>query len=469
VIPRRAGLAAAGAAAALLAALRAPAVPVADAAPAAATHLIARLSPEGADQPVEVTLAINPTDLRHLIAVSTGRGAPGQARSTNHSYVSVDGGATWTSRPAANPDRRVQGDDTVVFSSDGVAYHAYISFDGIRDARPVRASSGIFVRRTRNGADWEAPVPVVDHVNSRQPFEDKPWPAVDTSAESPYRGQLYVAWTRFDQYGSKDPAHKSHIYFARSTDGGRSFSVPIAVSDTPGDAQDGDGTVEGAVPATGPRGEVYLAWSGPRGLVFDRSLDGGHTFGEDRVLAELAGGWDLPAPGVPRHNGMPVVTTDLSAGPNRGSVYVTWIDERNGDPDVFLIASRDGGAAWSAPLRVNDDPKGTGTAQLFAWTAVDPEDGSVNVVFYDRRGLSGTLTGLVLARSVDGGRTFVNHRISQKPFACQEKVFMGDYIGVAARDGRVVAAYAHLLDERKTALSAAVFRFKTGTQETIAP
>ena len=170
-------------------------------------------------------------------------------------------------------------------------------------------------------------------------------------------------------------------------------------------------------------------------------------------------------PGVPRHNGLPVTSTDLSAGPDRGSVYVTWVDERNRDPDVSLIALRDGGATWSEPVRVNDDPKGNGKAQLFAWTAVDPADGSVNVVFYDRRGLEGTLTGLTLARSVDGGRTFVNHRVGQKPFACQDKVFMGDYIGLAAQGGRVVTVYTHVLDESETALSAAVFRFKTGTQE----
>lgn len=94
-------------------------------------------------------------------------------------------------------------------------------------------------------------MPVVDHLNSTQPFEDKPWPGVDTVADSPHRGNLYVAWTRFDTYGSKDPADKSHIVFSRSRDGGQTFSVPIRVSDTPGDAQDSDDTVEGAVPAIG--------------------------------------------------------------------------------------------------------------------------------------------------------------------------------------------------------------------------
>jgi hypothetical protein len=33
---------------------------------------------------------------------------------------------------------------------------------------------------------------------------------------------------------------------------------------------DEDDAVEGAV----PNGEVYVAWAGPRGIVFNRSLDG---------------------------------------------------------------------------------------------------------------------------------------------------------------------------------------------------
>ena len=69
--------------------------------------------------------------------------------------------------------------------------------------------------------------------------------------------------------------------------------------------------------------------------------------------------------------------------------------------------------------------------------AVDPVDGSVNIAFYDRRDLEGSKTGLTLARSTDGGRTFVNHKIKQEPFECQPKTFFGDYIGVDAFGGRV--------------------------------
>src|SRR5439155_6083244 len=233
---------------------------------------------------------------------------------------------------------------------------SYISFTGIRTDRPLRAASGIFVSSSRDGISWGQPVPVVDHLNSVEPHEDKPYLVVDRSDQSPYRGNIYVSWTRFDVYGSKDPAHKSHIHFSRSLDAGRSFSPVRRISDTPGDCLDSSNTVEGAVPAVGPRGEVYVVWAGPRGLVFKKSVDGGWSFSPEKVLAEIVGGWDSPAPGFVRHNGLPVTGVDVSSGKNRGSVYVTWIDRRNKDLDVFLAASRDGGLTWSEPVRVNDDP-----------------------------------------------------------------------------------------------------------------
>ena len=116
------------------------------------------------------------------------------------------------------------------------------------------------------------------------PFEDKPWTTVDRAADSPHRGNVYVAWTRFDVYGSDDPSHHSTIWFARSRDGGQSFQPPARISDDTGDARDGDGTLEGAVPAVGPKGEVYVVWAGPKGLSFDRSDDGGWTFGADKLI-----------------------------------------------------------------------------------------------------------------------------------------------------------------------------------------
>ena len=217
-------------------------------------------------------MAINPTNPEHVIATFIQSTQPGQQpRSTNWAYVSTDGGLTWTGTMAANPSRRVQGDDVIAFGRDGTAFHTYIAFDGIRVDRPEVAATGIWVRRTRDGVTWDPAVPVIDHVNTVMPFEDKPWTIVDRAADSPHRGNVYVAWTRFDVYGSDDPAHRSTIWFARSRDGGQSFQPPTRISDDTGDAKDGDGTLEGAVPAVGPEGRGLRRVGRPQGAVV-RSL-----------------------------------------------------------------------------------------------------------------------------------------------------------------------------------------------------
>ncbi|HBO89907.1 MAG TPA: glycosyl hydrolase, partial [Acidobacteria bacterium] len=262
---------------------------------------------------------------------------------------------------------------------------------------------------------------------------------------------------------------QSHIFFSHSSDAGKTFRAPVRISDVPGDAVDSDGTVEGAMPAVGVNGDVYVVWAGPSGLVFDRSRDGGWTFGDDKVIMATPGGWDIDIAGLSRHNGMPVTRVDYSGGPNHGSVYVNWIDERHGDPDVFIMASRDAGETWTGAVRVNTDAFGNKVEQMFTWLAIDPVDGSVNVIFYDRDGLKGTLTRVLLARSVDGGRTFVNHAIALPAFSSNEEIFFGDYSGIDAFGGLVAPVFMHFVDSIETAVSVALFKFEPNTQIPLTP
>jgi hypothetical protein len=427
---------------------------------------VVRITDASAINPAEVSIAINPKNPDNMIAASFQLGRPPGPRAGSSHYVTFDGGKTWKTVPTPNPRRLVQGDDIVVFSSDGIAYHVHLSFDGIRQPRPARAENGMVVNVSKDGGNtWTDGTDAIHHINTVMPFEDKPGMVVDNAPGSPSKGNVYLAWTRFDVYGSANPEHRSQIYFTRSTDQGQTFSMPFRISDTGGDCVDSDNTVEGAVPAVGPSGEVYIVWAGPLGLVFDKSNDGGLTFGKDKVISDMPGGWDFSIEGLTRANGMPVTGVDLSNGPNRGTLYVNWIDHRNGDPDVFVMSSRNGGDTWSAPVRVNDDAVKNGKAQFFTWMAVDPVDGSVNVIFYDRRDTEGSQTGVTLARSVDGGKSFVNHRIDLPPFAAHSRVFFGDYGGISAYEGRVVPAFMHFVNDSSLAISVALFRFKPGTQE----
>ena len=427
---------------------------------------VVRITEPTAINPAEVTIAINPKNPDNMIAASFQTGMPPKPRAGSYHYVTFDGGKTWTTVATPDPKNLVQGDDVMAFGSDGVAYHAHLSFDGIRFPRPPRAENGMIVNVSKDGGKtWSEGTPAINHVNTVTPFEDKPGLVVDNAASSRWKGNVYMAWTRFDVYGSANPEDHSQIYFTRSTDQGQTFAMPFRISDTGGDCLDSDNTVEGAVPAVGPKGEVYVVWAGPLGLVFDKSLDGGLTFGKDKVIGNIPGGWDFSVNGLERANGMPTTAVDLSNGPNKGTLYVNWIDARNGDPDVFVMYSRDGGDNWSQPVRVNDDPIKNGKEQFFTWMSVDPVDGSVNVVFYDRRDTSGSTTGLTLARSVDGGRTFVNRKIDVKPFAPNPHIFFGDYSSISAYGGRVVPVFMHFDDDKKLVVSVALFKFKPGTQD----
>ena len=161
---------------------------------------------------------------------------------------------------------------------------------------------------------------------------------------------MYLTWTQFDNYGSSSPVDSSIILFSKSLDAGQSWTAPKRISKTAGDCLDQDNTVEGAVPAVGPNGEIYVSWAGPRGLVFNKSTDqGDHWLEEELDITSILGGWDFAIPGIFRANGLPITACDVSDGPYRGTIYVNWTDQRNGETntDVWLVKSNDGGASWS--------------------------------------------------------------------------------------------------------------------------
>src|ERR1700704_6170911 len=193
---------------------------------------IVRVSEPDALNPAEVSIAINPRNPDNIVGASFQMGRPPKPRAGSYNYVTMDGGKTWKTVPAADPGNLTQGDDALAFSSDGRVYHAHLSFEGIRVSTPKRAESGIIIDASADGGNtWHEPVPAINHINSVTPFEDKPGIVVDNAAGSPYKGNVYLAWTRFDVYGSADPECHSHIYFSRSTDGGKTFAMPIRISD----------------------------------------------------------------------------------------------------------------------------------------------------------------------------------------------------------------------------------------------
>ena len=408
------------------------------AAAAQAQYTNIRISPEGDIDPEEVTIAINPADPFNLAA----------GANLNYYYYSKDRGRTWT-RGRLTSSLGVHGDPCVIFNALGDLYYGHLS-----NPRTYQGSwlDRIVVQRSESsGVEWDDGVGVGLNGSKDQ---DKEWLAADIT-DSPYRHNIYMAWTQFDRYGSREAEDSSRIMFARTTDNGKTWSASRVISDQGGNCLDDDYTVEGAVPAVGPDGEVYIAWSGPLGLMFDRSFDGGVSFGADIFIASQYGGWNQYVPGIYRCNGLPVTACDISDSPYRGTVYVLWSDFRNGHPDIFISKSTDRGDTWSSPVMVNDDD---GAAyQFFPWLCVDPVTGAVYIIFYDRRNTAGSATEVYMAASYDGGGTFKNVKISESAFMPSSDIFFGDYINIAAFDGYVHPIWMRMDQGNLSVWTAAIY------------
>ena len=375
----------------------------------------------------EPSIAISPKNPNIIVAGSI----------LNRVYRSLDGGNTWSNEKIKSK-LGVYGDPVIEADYNGNFHYGHLSNPTGNAWVDEEFLDRIVVQSSYDdGATWSdgnspGPNPPKD--------QDKEWIAVD-----PNDNALMMCWTEFDKYNSKAQEDRSRIVCSRSEYKSDTWSSPITISQYEGDCLDSDFTTEGAVPAIDNKGNVYVSWAFDNKIYFDKSTDKGKTWmNEDKVIAAQPGGWDFMIEGISRSNGFPVTKVDLSDGPNQGTIYVNWADQRNGatDTDIWLSKSTDKGSTWTAPIRVNNDP--AGNQQFFTWMDVDPITGYIYVVFYDRRNHIDTKTDVYLAYSTDGGTTFTNTKISEAPFTPNELVFFGDYNDISAYDGHVRPIWTRL-------------------------
>lgn len=383
----------------------------------------------------EPSIIINPKNTDQLYA----------GANLNNVYYSDDGGFTWNTGKLYSSVHGVWGDPVLMCDTAGAFYYFHLS-------NPPAGSwiDRIVCQKVETfGGTWNDGTAMGLNGTKAQ---DKQWSTVDRRTN-----HIFVTWTQFDEYGVSDPDFKSNIMFSRSFDGGQTWSAALQINQVSGDCIDSDNTTEGAVPAIGPNGEIYVAWAGPLGLVFDRSMDEGDTWLEqDIMIDEFPYGWDYDIPGISRANGLPFTLCDTSGGPYHGTIYINWSDQRNGpdDTDVWLVRSTDGGDTWSEPLRVNDDPPGR--QQFFTSMAIDQTNGNLYIVFYDRREHEDNNTDVYMAMSSDGGETFTNFRISESPFYPNAGVFFGDYTFITAYDNVIRPIWTRLHNSSRSIWTAIV-------------
>jgi hypothetical protein len=189
-----------------------------------------------------------------------------------------------------------------------------------------------------------------------------------------------------------------------------------------------------------------------------RSADGGRSF--ERVTTNLAGRWKHPRIKSPSVFGVfyPRLAVDPGSRAFAGRLYCVWRDGHASDETYILLSrSGDGGASWSAPVVVSEQPAGASAAADYAAdvpaVAVN-RDGVVAVSWYDRRGLPGHVVGpggvippapgynARLRVSLDGGETW-QPSVQLNAVAMKGNVEDARYwTGLAAAaDGRFHAAW----------------------------
>jgi len=367
------------------------------------------------DDPNEVSIALDFKNPKYLVA----------GANLNNVYTSSDTGRTWATNRLFSK-YTVYGDPCIISDYKGNFYYFHLS-----DYKNGTWIDRIVAQKSKNkGKKWKLDTFIGKNGKKAQ---DKEWAVVDKQ-----NGNIYVTWTQFDKYESKLPEDKSLILFSKSVDGGKAWTNPQILSKYAGDCIDDDNTVEGAVPCVGLNGEINVAWAGPKGLVFNQSKNQGESWlSEEKVVCEIPDGWTYEIDSIYRCNGLPITACDLSNGNHRGTIYINWSDQRNGvnNTDVWLVKSVDNGLTWSKPIKVNNDQ---GQSQQFmSWFTIDQSNGRLYCVFYDRRNYKDAQTDVYLAYSDNGGESFTNIKVNEKPFLPSKGVFFGDYINIVAQDNIV--------------------------------
>jgi hypothetical protein len=276
------------------------------------------------------------------------------------------------------------GDPSIAFDSQGHVYYCGLGFNRTSPPNTVAVNKGTF--DGSGNLTWGPPT-FINQTTAPSTLNDKSWIAVDSHSGSPFQDRVYVSWTRFIFNPHNGNYVQSPIFFVYSTDGGATFSTPENISANAHYSQ-------GSHPVVGPDGTVYVFWDGSTRLAslnstyMAKSTDGGDTWSPPLAVSTLT---EIPPlkDTVFRVNSYPAA----AAAPN-GDLYATWATEVDnttpiytGDPGcAFYLPgnhvatchsvavyskSTNGGATWSGPLPIF--AAGTRTADGYPVTQPTPD------------------------------------------------------------------------------------------------
>jgi hypothetical protein len=331
-------------------------------------------------------------------------------------------------------------------------------------------------------------------------FQDKPMLEVDRTGGDD-DGNLYVCWSRFTGAG------QNKVFFSRSTDHGKTFSHPISIS-----RSEEIVSVQGCDIAIEADGDVYVTFrtfpantQKRAGLGFARSTDGGASFSRARLITNATiynpfdtdrncGDGPVHCPSDLVFHRVPLeprVTSDqtgqlpgvwltynavkpdtiVASDPAKAMSYSSAGTGRVGQSAVYFTRTTNNGASWSTPATVEAAPLGH---QFFP--DIDAHAGELAVVWQDNRGPTYDVqypignTRDAQGRAISAGTAIVNtfvaawegsafgaalkvsnvaHQSQYEMFGARDLPFHGDYNWISlAEVGDDVIGYMTWTDNR---------------------
>ena len=173
------------------------------------------------------------------------------------------------------------------------------------------------------------------------------------------------------------------IMYARSSDGGSTFTTPIQVSRGTGNAREAQ--------IASANGRIYVVWveeiNGSLQAMFARSTDAGKTFSTPLNLTN--------------NNGAEIHKTVVVAQDN--TVYVAFNNDESRDRQAYVMKSSDAGQSFGDPIQLSNADRTRGRAHSVAM--VIDSHGTLHTVWIDSS-IVGDDEGLLYYSRSTNGRTF---------------------------------------------------------------
>ncbi len=279
----------------------------------------------------------------------------------------------------------------------------------------TNGKSDVMLRHSPDGGSFSAPKRVNDREGDAMVRNENP-PKVAVG----HNGEVYVCW------GSERGRWKGDIRFARSTDGGKTFSPAVSLNSDAGGEPAGHAFQSMAVDS---KGSVYVAWIDERHkkkedrggeIWMNISRDGGTTFSGDRkILSDVC----------------ECCRTNLQVDP-QGRLWLSYRTvPRTGRMyrDIVVARSFDDGKTFTPRLVSQDGWEINGCPVAGPSLSVD-DKGNMTVIWFmgDQR----KRPGLYYATSTDQGETFSSRKLLDR----QQK--LGKHVhSTGGADGKIIVAW----------------------------